>query len=67
MGVVPSFNLWSLTICFTGLPHKEGTNPPVRKLIIGVPEYLGAEVEVEFDMPDPNEVAETCAVLWHKK
>jgi hypothetical protein len=49
------------------LPHKEGTNPPVRKVIIGVPEYLGAEVQVEFAMPDSSDVAETCGVLWHKK
>jgi hypothetical protein len=44
------------------LPHKEGTNPPVRKIIIGVPKYLGAEVQVEFTMPDSSEVAETCGV-----
>src|ERR1700723_3426024 len=29
------------------LPHKEGTNPPVHKVIIGVPEYLGAEIQAE--------------------
>jgi hypothetical protein len=48
------------------LPHKAGTNGPVHKVIIGVPEYLGAEIQVEFDLPDPSEVAETCAVAWHK-
>jgi hypothetical protein len=49
------------------LPHKEGTNPPVRKVIIGVPEYLGAEIQVEFDMPEPGDVAEVCGVVWHKR
>jgi hypothetical protein len=49
------------------LPHKENTNPPVRKVVLGVPEYLGSEVEVEFDMPDPSDVADACGVIVHKK
>lgn len=49
------------------LPHKENTNPPVRKVIMGVPEYLGAEIEAEFDMPEPGAVAEVCGVIAHKK
>lgn len=48
-------------------PRKEDTNPPVRKLIIGIPERLGTQVEAQFDMPDPSEVAEACGVLVHKK
>lgn len=49
------------------LPHKENTSPPVRKLILGVPEYLGSDIEVQFDMPEPNDVADSCGVLVHKK
>ncbi len=49
------------------LPHKENTGPPVRKVVLGVPEYLGAEVEVQFDLPDSNDVADTCGVIVHKK
>ena len=48
------------------LPHKEGTNPPIRKVVVGLEEYLGAEVVVQFDMPDATVVAETCGVIWHK-
>jgi hypothetical protein len=49
------------------MPHKENTNPPVRKIIIGVPEYLGAQIQVEFEMPVPGVVEEACGVVLHKK
>jgi hypothetical protein len=49
------------------MPHKENTNPPVRKVIIGVPEYLGAQIQVEFEMPEPSIVGEVCGVVLHKK
>jgi hypothetical protein len=49
------------------MAHKENTNPPVRKIIIGVPEYLGAQIQVEFEMPEPTVVAEVCGVVLHKK
>lgn len=49
------------------MPHKENTNPPVRKIVIGVPEYLGAQIQVEFEMPEPSVVAEVCGVVLHKK
>ena len=48
------------------LPHKEGTNPQVRKVVVGLEEFLGAEVVVQFDMPDATEVAETCGVMWQR-
>lgn len=48
------------------MPHKEGTNPPVKKVVLGVDEFLGGEVVMQFDMPDPAEVADACAALWHK-
>jgi hypothetical protein len=49
------------------LPHKPNTNPPVRKVILGVPEYLGAEIEVEFEMPEPGEVADLCGAAIHER
>ena len=46
--------------------HKENTNPQVRKVVIGVNEYLGGEVVMQFDMPDAKEVGEACGIIWHK-
>ena len=48
-------------------PRKEDTNPPVHKLVVGIPERLGTQIEAQFDMPDPSEVAEACGVMAHKK
>jgi len=47
--------------------HKEGTNPPVRKLVLGVNEHRGSEVVIQFDMPDPAEMADGCGALIRKK
>src|SRR5262249_53937450 len=47
--------------------HKEGTNDPVRKLVMGVDEYLGAEVVMQFDLPDPTEMADACGLLIRKQ
>jgi len=49
------------------LVHKEGTNPPVRKLVLGVDEHRGGEVVMQFDMPDPDEMADACGILYRKK
>jgi hypothetical protein len=46
--------------------HKEGTNDPIKKLVLGVSEYLGAEVVVQFDLPDPTEMADACGILVRK-
>jgi hypothetical protein len=46
--------------------HKENTNPQVRKVVIGVDEYLGGEVVMQFDMPDATDVAEACGIILHK-
>lgn len=48
------------------MPHKENTSAPVKKVVIGFDEYLGGEIVMQFDMPDPTEVADTCGVIWHK-
>jgi len=47
--------------------HKEGTNPPTRKLVIGVDEYMGSEIVMQFDLPDPTEMADACGLLIRKQ
>jgi hypothetical protein len=47
--------------------HKENTTPPVRKIVISVPEYVGGAIVMQFDMPDPTEVADTCGLILHKR
>jgi hypothetical protein len=46
--------------------HKENTSPQVRKVVLGVPEYLGGEIVMQFDLPDSAEVAEACGIIMHK-
>src|SRR5260370_31164929 len=46
--------------------HKENSNPQVHKVVVGVSEYLGGEVVMQFDMPDATEVGEACGIIWHK-
>jgi hypothetical protein len=48
------------------MPHKEGTNPQVKKVVVSIPEYLGANVVIQFDLPDVSEVAAACGVTYHK-
>jgi len=49
------------------LPHKEGTNPQVRRIILGVSEYLAGQIQMQFDLPDSTEVANACGVIEHKR
>lgn len=49
------------------MPHKEGTSSPVHKAVIAVDEYLGGEVVMQFDIPDPTPVADACGIIIHKK
>jgi len=49
------------------LPHKAATNPAIQKAVIAVNEYLAGEVVMQFDMPDPTEVADACGGLVHKR
>jgi hypothetical protein len=48
------------------LPHKEGSGPQISKVIMGVPEYLAAQIQMQFDFPDSTEVAEACGIITHK-
>jgi hypothetical protein len=46
--------------------HKENTTPQVHKIVVGLTEFLGGEVVMQFDMPDATEIGEVCGVVWHK-
>ncbi|MGA2773199.1 MAG: hypothetical protein ABSG26_20520 [Bryobacteraceae bacterium] len=46
-------------------PPKEGATPRTQKIILGVSEYLGAEIQMQFDLPDSAEVLEACGVAAH--
>jgi hypothetical protein len=46
--------------------HKENTSPQVRKVVLEVPEFLGGEIVMQFDLPDSSEVADTCGIIIHK-
>ena len=49
------------------LVHKEGTTPPVKKLVLMVDEYLAARIVMEFDLPDSQEVYDACGLTIHQK
>ncbi|MGB7281881.1 MAG: hypothetical protein WBE13_06435 [Candidatus Acidiferrum sp.] len=49
------------------MPHKEGSGEPIRKAVIAVDEYQGAEVVMEFNLPDPTLVADACGLILHKR
>jgi hypothetical protein len=49
------------------MPHKEGTGSPIHEIVIAVNEFLGAEVVMQFDVPDPTPAAEACGIILHKK
>jgi hypothetical protein len=40
---------------------------PVRKVVVAAPEYLAVQIVVQFDMPDPKEVAESCGLMIHNE
>jgi hypothetical protein len=46
------------------IPHKKGTNPQVRKVVIGVQEHLGGNVVMQFDMPDATQVGAACGTEY---
>lgn len=49
------------------MPHKEGTGSATHKIVIAVDEYLGAEIVMEFDLPDPEIPADACGIILHRK
>lgn len=47
--------------------HVEGKGEQVRKLVISVPEYLGGDVVMQFDLPDLSTVSDSCGLVQHKQ
>jgi len=47
--------------------HVEGKGEQVRKIVISVPEYLGGDVVMQFDLPDLTSVADSCGLIEHKR
>jgi hypothetical protein len=50
-----------------GVTHVEGKGEQVRKLVISVPEYLGGDVVMQFDLPDLTSVSDSCGLIEHKR
>jgi hypothetical protein len=46
------------------IPHKKGTNPQVKKVVVGVQEHLGGDVVMQFDMPDATLVGSSCGTEY---
>lgn len=46
--------------------HKPNTSPQIQKVVVSVPEYLGGDVVIEFDLGDVTEAAKTCGILLTK-
>jgi hypothetical protein len=49
------------------LPHKEGTGPPTKTVKIAADQFVGGEVVMQFEMPDPTPLAEACGLVVHKR
>jgi hypothetical protein len=47
--------------------YKENTSLPAKKAVIRVSEYLGGNITMEFDFPDPTDVADACGLFLYKK
>ena len=43
--------------------HKIDAGKPVHKLVIVMTEYAAGSVAMQFDMPDPTEVAKACGII----
>jgi hypothetical protein len=47
--------------------HREGKGEQVRKIVLSVPEYLGGNVVMQFDLPDLTTVADSCGLVEHRR
>jgi hypothetical protein len=63
------FSQMDLNNLFYGhmLPHKPNTSPQVQKVLIGVQEWQAGEVVMEFDLPNVENVADSCGCINHIK
>jgi len=49
------------------LTHKEGKGEQVRRIVLSVPEYLGGDVVMQFDLPDLTNVSDACGLVEHNR
>lgn len=49
------------------LPHKAGTTPPVKKLVLMADEYLGTGIVMQFDITGIDEIASGCGLVIYEK
>jgi len=49
------------------LPHRAGSNPATKKLVIKVDEFQAASIVAQFDIPEPDEMARLCGTTYHHK
>lgn len=49
------------------LPHKENTSPPITKVLVASSEAFAADMVIQFDMPEPTELADACGQIFHKR
>ena len=46
------------------IPHHRRGDLDLGKIIIGVNEFQGREVVMEFDLPESDDLAESCGTVW---
>lgn len=49
------------------MPHKENTGAPIHKVVIAMDEAYAGEIVMQFDMPDPTEIADVCGIALQKR
>jgi hypothetical protein len=49
------------------MAHKAESSAPIRKLVVATNEFIGGESVIQFDMPEPDTVAEACGVVVQKQ
>ena len=47
--------------------YKEHASIPAKKAVVRVSEFLGGNITMEFDLPDPAVLAESCGLFLSKK
>ena len=46
------------------LPHKPGSGDAIRKATIALDEFMHGEVVMQFEMPNPDQIADACGVTY---
>jgi hypothetical protein len=46
--------------------EREGQDEEVHRIIIGVPDWTGREMKMQYDLFDATPVREARGIIWHK-